>query len=93
MCVNYSSHDRSSDVYSCFPKAATPWRCWIDGCKRLFSTKQLRILHQEQFHVKLKTKICDICGRQFKSNSELTTHRRKHTGEKPFKVIIKLTRC
>ncbi|XP_063695683.1 zinc finger protein 665-like [Culicoides brevitarsis] len=68
-----------------FHISATPFRCWKPGCDRLFATKQLQTLHREQFHDNLKSKICDFCGKQFKSNSELATHRRHHTGEKPFK--------
>jgi len=32
-----------------------------------------------------KVEICEFCGKEFKNMSNLTVHRRMHTGEKPYK--------
>lgn len=67
--------------------ASTPFRCWINGCNRLFSNSTLKRIHEEHFHKQLKTKFCEICAQNFKSRAHLASHLRKHTGEKPYKVI------
>uniref|UniRef100_A0A336LIB1 CSON013661 protein n=1 Tax=Culicoides sonorensis TaxID=179676 RepID=A0A336LIB1_CULSO len=78
---NYFECDLCSATYP----TATPWKCWRPNCSRLFSTSKLRKDHEKQFHDKVKSKMCDVCGMVFKSYSEWQTHRRKHTNEKPFK--------
>lgn len=34
---------------------------------------------------KNKSKVCNVCGKQYKTNYKLAEHMRKHTGEQPYK--------
>ncbi len=40
------------------------------------------------FNKKLKSYVCDHCPSEFASQSKLTDHLYKHTGERPFKCPI-----
>ncbi|XP_037547609.1 gastrula zinc finger protein XlCGF57.1 [Nematolebias whitei] len=49
-------------------------------------------LEDEELHTKGKKKnktfICDICGQKFNQRTNLSTHRRVHTGERPYKCDV-----
>lgn len=53
-----------------------PWRCWINGCEKLYVSPAKRRFHQEAIHYKIKRHVCDICGLCFTDNPKLQSHRR-----------------
>lgn len=63
-----------------------PYKCWIEGCGRLYVSPAQRRFHQEAIHFKIKPYVCDFCGLCFTDNAKLQSHRRVHTGERPYKV-------
>lgn len=58
-----------------------PYKCWIEGCGKLYVSPAQRRFHQEAIHYKIKRHVCDICGLCFTDNPKLQSHRRVHTGE------------
>ncbi|ESO85970.1 hypothetical protein LOTGIDRAFT_167463, partial [Lottia gigantea] len=61
-----------------------PFEC--DVCKQTF-----RLVDSYRSHIKIhkgKPHMCDICGDCFVLKGQLTRHRRKHTGETPFKCEL-----
>lgn len=54
-------------------------------CDREFKKKSNMKKHLQLVHLKLELFVCEICARTFKYSRSYIEHKRKHTGERPFK--------
>ncbi|XP_060590591.1 myoneurin-like isoform X2 [Ruditapes philippinarum] len=54
------------------------------SCNLKFATKGQHMNHLYDIH-KVPHYDCDFCGRRFRMRQQMETHRRMHTGEKPYK--------
>jgi hypothetical protein len=54
------------------------------SCSLKFTTKGQHMNHLYDIH-KVPHYDCDFCGRRFRMRQQMETHRRMHTGEKPYK--------
>lgn len=53
------------------------FKCDYNDCKQVFRTKNSAVNHIMD-HMNLKNYSCEVCSHQFKQNSALRTHERKH---------------
>lgn len=61
-----------------------PYKCWYEGCGRLYRSAGQRNAHENTVHLKVKRFVCATCGMSFTDNPKLTSHTRIHTGERPY---------
>lgn len=57
-------------------------------CDREFKNKSNMRKHLQLVHLKLELFVCEICARTFKYSRSYVEHKRRHTGERPFKCDI-----
>lgn len=57
---------------------------WCDLCDKSFTRKCSLDKHVASIHLRNTGYVCEHCGRCVDSPSQLETHRRVHTGERPF---------
>ncbi|KAI5748045.1 hypothetical protein M8J77_021303 [Diaphorina citri] len=55
-----------------------------EECGKQFVTSSALRRHKKAVHLKIKDHSCDVCGKVFSCPTNLTVHKRVHTGEKPF---------
>lgn len=53
-------------------------------CGVLFKNRCSLKPHYDRVHRKVKSKTCNVCGRQFACSGDLTRHIRTHNGDRPF---------
>jgi uncharacterized Zn-finger protein len=64
---------------------AKPYACDVDGCEKKFATDSYVLLHKRTVHEKVPRKYrCEQCDRACGTLSKLNSHRRAHTGERPY---------
>ncbi|XP_036337607.1 zinc finger protein 317 isoform X2 [Rhagoletis pomonella] len=57
------------------------YACDQDGCGKVYKHRTTLVLHQRKCHKlepELKTQVCEICGKLFKTTSKLNDHRYTH---------------
>lgn len=57
-------------------------------CSEVFRNRGTRRVHEIRFHTQNYKHQCNICKKQFMTNSQVTKHRVVHTGEKNFRCEI-----
>lgn len=81
--------DTAGNTESLVTKSIPSVRCvqnkYICGeCGVLFKNRGSLKPHYDRVHRKVKSKSCNVCGRQFACSGDLTRHIRTHNGERPF---------
>jgi KRAB domain-containing zinc finger protein len=62
-----------------------PYSCAIGACEKMFATMDQAEMHKQRVHEKVPVEFrCEQCDHVFTSASNLSTHRRTHTGERPY---------
>ncbi|XP_012272366.1 zinc finger protein 665 isoform X2 [Orussus abietinus] len=65
---------------------ATPRYC--DKCNKFMVSESSLYHHLLRVHLQYKEFCCDICGQQFRAQTQLESHQRKHKDERPFECMV-----
>ncbi|KAF6206355.1 hypothetical protein GE061_017588 [Apolygus lucorum] len=57
-------------------------------CKKAFENKEGRSRHKCSQKIRKKELVCEICGKRFSRNWNLTVHQRIHKGQRPYSCHI-----
>ena len=63
---------------------AKSYACDVDGCRKKFIAKSVMQQHKRTVHETVRENACEQCDRRFGTKINLATHRRMHTGERPY---------
>ncbi|TCD70821.1 hypothetical protein EIP91_001511 [Steccherinum ochraceum] len=74
---NWSSHKQHAEQCRC------TWKNGGVPCTYRADTRQVK-RHIESVHLRIKTKVCEYCGKPFAQQANLNTHRNIHKGSTPF---------
>lgn len=88
--ADHAKPDASGNNETHVTKSMPGIRCVQDRyecaeCGVLFKNRGSLKPHYDRVHRKVKSKSCNVCGRQFACSGDLTRHIRTHNGERPFK--------
>lgn len=83
---NFQRHFYSCDRYKKHLKEhkfeqGTDYKCDLESCQRSYKNKSALNVHKRKYHhegPELKTHMCEVCGKVFKSSAVLTDHRYTH---------------
>lgn len=74
--IEHMQHKHMNIIFSC------------RYCSEVFRNRGTRRVHEIRFHTQNYKHECNICKKQFMTNSQVTKHRVVHTGEKKFRCEI-----
>jgi KRAB domain-containing zinc finger protein len=84
-CDRRFSTKRGAQQHRIAHTFAKPYACDVDGCEKKFTQKGNMLTHKRNVHEMVAGKYpCEQCNRACDTPDKLKTHRRIHTGERPY---------